>query len=119
MTSANADVRVAVEAMTRGAITFLEKPVLLSELASAIRRALDLDTERREMRKRLAIRSSKLARLTVKEREVFDLVADGRTNRQIANQLQLSLRAVEDRRARLMKKLGTRSVVELVRLHYA
>lgn len=114
--SGHADVRIAVEAMSRGAITLLEKPCRLDELAFHIRHALDIDTKQRLSRLQQADTESKFARLTLKEREVFDLVASGKTNKEIADTLHISIRAVEDRRSRLKKKLGARSVVELVQL---
>ena len=116
MISGHADVRIAVEAMSGGALTLLEKPFRLDELTAHIRKAVELDAARRtEAAERLKT-ESRFARLTEKEREVFDLVARGKTNKHIAADLHLSVRAVEDRRARLMKKLGVRSVAELVQL---
>lgn len=116
MVSGQADTRCVVDAMTRGAITFLDKPCQLTELAHHIRRGLEIDSRTRRSILRAAETESKFALLTHKEREVYEFVADGLTNRQIAGRLHLSIRAVEDRRARLMKKLGARSVVELVLL---
>ncbi|MCA9142752.1 MAG: response regulator transcription factor [Planctomycetaceae bacterium] len=117
MISGNADVRIAVEAMSRGAVTLLEKPCRLDELTTHIRRAIDIDSESRRSLHHRAQTESKLASLTAKEREVLDLVASGKTNKEIAKTLKLSTRAVEDRRSRLMKKLGARSVVELIQLN--
>lgn len=114
MISGHADVRIAVEAMTRGAVTLLEKPFRLDELLAQIRRALERDVRCREAKAKQAELAQRLEDLTFKEREVLDLIAAGKTNKQIAAQLHLSLRAVEDRRARLMKKLQARTVAELV-----
>jgi FixJ family two-component response regulator len=116
MISGHADVRIAVEAMTLGAVTLLEKPFRLDELLAHLRRALEKDRADREARLRATDADARLASLTPKEREVLDLVAAGKTNREMADDLGLSLRAVEDRRSRLMKKVGARSVVELVRV---
>jgi FixJ family two-component response regulator len=116
MISGHADVPIAVEVMARGAVSLLQKPFGLDELVAAIRTALERDAARRRARARADDVQARLARLTPKEREVLDLVADGRTNKQIADALFLSVRAVEDRRSRLMKKLDVRSVAELVRL---
>lgn len=113
MISGHLDVRMAVEAMSNGAITVLEKPCRLNELTSYIRRAMHVDVQRRATLSRQAQTESQLARLTTKEREVFDLVTCGKKNREIAAELQLSIRAVEDRRSRLMKKLGVKSTIEL------
>ncbi len=114
--SGHADVRIAVEALHEGAITLLEKPFRVSELAANIRRAIQLDAENRAAHAQQTATKSQLARLTEKEREVLDLVAEGNTNKQIASRLRLSIRGVEDRRARLMKKLGVRSITELLQL---
>ncbi len=116
MISGHADVRIAVEAMTLGAITLLEKPFRLDELLAALRTALDRDAAARVARRSRSAADARLAALTAKEREVLDLIAAGQTNREIAETLQLSVRAVEDRRARLMRKVGARSVAELVQL---
>ena len=114
MVSGQADVRMAVEVMSRGAMTFLEKPLQLEEVIPQIRRALEVDAARRTARLRQAANEAQLAQLTPKEREVLEFISAGKTNKQIAAELHLSIRAVEDRRARLMKKLGVRSVAELV-----
>jgi RNA polymerase sigma factor (sigma-70 family) len=114
MISGHADVRVAVEAMTLGAVTLLEKPFRLDELLAQIRKALERDAAARAARQRTADTDARLATLTAKEREVLDLIVAGKTNREIADALGLSVRAVEDRRARLMKKVNVGSVAELV-----
>jgi FixJ family two-component response regulator len=114
--SGHADVRTAVEVMTLGAVTLLEKPFRLDELLTHLRRALEIDAANRARSARHADTDARLAALTPKEREVLDAVAAGRTNREIAEQLGLSVRAVEDRRARLMRKVQARTVAELVQL---
>lgn len=116
MISGHADVRIAVEVMSRGALTLLEKPFLLDELITHIRRAIELDASNRLAQASLAEAEVRLSQLTPKEREVFELVASGKSNKQMAALLHLSVRAVEDRRARLMKKLGVVSLAELVKL---
>lgn len=116
MISGHADVRIAVEAMTLGAVTLLEKPFRLDELLSHVRRAVEKDRTDRAAREQSAGAAARLAALTPKEREVLELVAAGKTNRDMADALGLSVRAVEDRRARLMKKVEAKSVAELVRL---
>lgn len=116
MISGHADVRVAVEAMTLGAVTLLEKPFRLDELLGHLRRAIEKDRADRELRSRRAEADSRLAGLTPKEREVLEMVAAGRTNREMAEELGLSVRAVEDRRSRLMRKVNARTTAELVRL---
>ena len=114
--SGHADVRIAVDVMTRGAITLLEKPFRLEELLAQLRKALELDEKNRQRAKEQAEADAKLAGLTAKEREVLEAIAAGKTNREIAEELGLSLRAVEDRRARLMKKVQAKTVAELVQV---
>jgi RNA polymerase sigma factor (sigma-70 family) len=116
MISGHADVRIAVEAMTLGAVTLLEKPFRLDELLAHIRRALEKDQADRVTREQRADIAARLSELTPKEREVLDMIAAGKTNKEMAASLGLSVRAVEDRRARLMKKVDAHSVAELVRL---
>src|SRR5262249_4042351 len=116
MISGHADVRIAVEAMTLGAVTLLEKPFRLEELLGHLRQALEKDRTDRAYRVQHAEADARLAALTAKEREVLEMIATGKTNREMAEELGLSLRAVEDRRARLMKKVNARSTAELVRL---
>jgi FixJ family two-component response regulator len=116
MISGHADVRIAVEAMTLGAVTLLEKPFRLDELLAHVRRALEKDRADRAERGRATETDARLAALTPKEREVLELIAAGKTNREMADDLGLSVRAVEDRRSRLMKKVGAKSVVELVQM---
>lgn len=112
--SGHADVRTAVEVMTLGAVTLLEKPFGLDELAAHLRDAVGRDAAGRAARRDRTEATARLAALTPKEREVLDLIAAGRTNREVAEVLGLSVRAVEDRRARLMRKVGAGSVAELV-----
>lgn len=116
MISGHADVRIAVEAMTLGAVTLLEKPFRLEELLAHLRRSLEKDRVDREARSKTADAAARLAALTPKEREVLEMIAAGKTNRAMAEELMLSVRAVEDRRARLMKKVDANSVADLVRL---
>src|SRR5439155_16985452 len=116
MISGHADVRIAVEAMALGAVTLLEKPFRLDELLTHVRRSLEKDKANREARRKTADADTRLAALTPKEREVLELIAAGKTNREMAEALGLSVRAVEDRRARLMKKVNAGSVAEVVRL---
>ncbi len=117
--TAHADVPMAIRAMKSGAVEFVEKPFNRQTLLEKIQRAIKDDIARRAL---LADRESIQARfraLTDKEREVLGLIMDGRPNKAIASLLEITPRAVEMRRASLMKKLGTRSVVEMMRLALA
>jgi two-component system, LuxR family, response regulator FixJ len=110
------NVPMAVEAMQMGAVNFLEKPIQEQELWSSIRRALELDEQQRRRRARRQRADERLGRLTAGEREVLNLILEGKLNKEIATELGLSTRTVEDRRAKLMKKMGAKSLAELVQL---
>lgn len=114
MMSGHADVRMAVEAMSQGAFTFLEKPFRMEELSTTIKQALtESQVAIESARLRAGIRS-RIDSLTHKEREVLDLILKGMTNREMAQELSLSLRAIEDRRSRVMKRMEMSSVVDLL-----
>ena len=112
----HANVAMAVEAMQMGAVNFLEKPVQEQQLWDSIRKALDLDTQYRRRSARRQLAEERLAKLTPGEREVLDLILEGRMNKEIAAELGLSTRTIEDRRAKLMKKMDAQCVAELVQL---
>jgi FixJ family two-component response regulator len=112
--TAYADVPMAVRAMKSGAVEFLEKPfngqVLLEKIQQAVRddaSRLSREAERDGFRARFDT-------LTDKEREVLDLIREGRANKEIAARLAITPRAVEIRRAGLMRKLGVGSLPELL-----
>lgn len=116
MISGHADVRMAVEAMSSGAFTFLEKPFRMNELTEKINQAVEKNRAERQRDREFTDLQTRMASLTRREREVLDLLLQGKTNKEMAEQLGLSLRAIEDRRARLMKRMGAASTVELVSL---
>ncbi len=112
------EVPLAVEAMSKGAVTFLEKPFDFETLQKALdvafnaqsQPAPDEDAERLEDFRR------RQATLTPRETEVMQSIVAGKANKVSAIELDISIKTVEVHRARLMKKLGTRSGPELVRL---
>jgi two-component system, LuxR family, response regulator FixJ len=112
----HANVAMAVEAMQMGAVTFLEKPVREQLLWESIRKALDLDSQNRRRLARRQLAEERLSKLTPGEREVLDLILEGKMNKEIAAELGLSTRTIEDRRAKLMKKMDAQCVAELVQL---
>ena len=112
----HADVGTSVRAMKAGAVDFLEKPVAREDLFDAIHRALASDAARRAARDEAKRRSTRLAALTPREREVFERIVAGRLNKQIADELGVSLRTVKAYRAQLMEKLGVATAAELGRL---
>jgi len=111
------DVPMAVEAMQKGAVDFIQKPFRDQELLDRIREALATDEERREAQQHHAEVAARLDRLTNREREVFDLVVTGKPNKVIAYELGVSQRTVEIHRARVMEKMQARSLADLVRMH--
>ena len=110
------NVPMAVEAMQMGAVNFLQKPVQEQELWDSIRRAMELDVQNRRRRARRQLAEERLAQLTPGERQVLDLILEGKINKEIASQLGLSTRTIEDRRAKLMRKIGAKSLAELIQL---
>ena len=117
--SGHSDVRTAVEAMKLGAIEFLEKPFSIQELCDNIQKAIRLDEEKWRRREQKHKVDRRLENITPAEHEVMDLVVAGKTNKIIATELDLSIRAVEDRRARMMRKLRVKSRPELLELAVA
>ena len=111
------DVPMAVEAMQKGAVDFIQKPFRDQELLDRIRQALRTDQERRHEQQQHAEVAERLARLTNREREVFDLVVTGKPNKVIAYELGVSQRTVEIHRARVMEKMQARSLADLVKMH--
>ncbi len=111
-----ADVAMAVRAMKGGAETFLEKPCPGSLMWASISDALEYGAQRQQRdAERLQIKS-KIASLTDAEKKVLDRVVEGNPNKVIAGQLDLGLRTVELRRAKIMEKLQADSLAQLVRM---
>lgn len=110
------DIPTSVRAMKGGAVDFLTKPVEAAALLAAIAAALDLGRALSAARAAEASVDARLARLTPREREVLDIVVEGRLNKQIAADLGVAEKTVKVHRARVMQKLGVRTVADLVRL---
>jgi two-component system, LuxR family, response regulator FixJ len=111
------DVPMAVQAMKEGAFEFIQKPFRDQDLLDRINHALQQDTDNRSTLARRAEVLKRLESLTPRERQVMDLVVDGAANKVIALDLTLSERTVEIHRAKVMEKMGARSVAHLVKLH--
>ena len=110
------DVPMAVRAMKAGAVDFIEKPFNDEFLLDSIRRALALDVQQRTFQAQRAEIAARLAHLTPREHEVMEMVTNGKSNKEIANQLGVSTKTVEAHRARVMEKMEASSLAELVRM---
>lgn len=114
--SGQGDLSSGISAMKAGAVDFLTKPCLQEDLLAAISKAIARDRETRAQRAENDLLSQRLALLTPRERQVFELVAAGRLNKQVAAELGTAEKTVKVHRARVMNKLGARSVVDLARI---
>lgn len=110
------DIPMSVQAMKRGALDFLTKPVNDENLLQAVRSALEKDRVARQARAELDDILERLATLTPREREVIDHVVTGQLNKQIAADLGTVEKTIKVHRARVMEKMKVKSVAELVRL---
>ena len=110
------NVQMAVGAMQAGAVNFLEKPFHEQSLWDSIRKALESDAQNRRRKARRQLLQSRLSQLNEGERAVLNLILEGKINKLIAEELGISTRTVEARRARIMKKMGAHTVAELVQL---
>ncbi|MBR0954439.1 response regulator transcription factor [Bradyrhizobium canariense] len=114
--SGHSDVRVSVEAMKRGAVEFLPKPFREQEILDAIRHGIERDRKRLEREDGVREARQRIETLTVREREIMLLMAEGLVAKQIAAKLGVSEVTVKVHRARMMRKLGLRSPIEVARL---
>jgi two-component system response regulator FixJ len=110
------DVPMAVEAMKAGAIDFIQKPFRDQELLDCINTALQGERERRSREDEVIQIRKRLNTLTRRETEVLDKVVSGCANKVIAMDLGVSQRTVELHRSRVMRKMGVRSLADLVRV---
>jgi two-component system response regulator FixJ len=110
------DIPMAVEAMRRGALDFIRKPFREHDLLDRINEALNIDEDAYRRARNHEELAEKLSTLSDREMEVFDRVADGHMNKVIAADLGISERTVEVHRGQVMKKLGVRTLAQLVRI---
>jgi FixJ family two-component response regulator len=110
------DIPMSVKAMKAGAVDFLTKPFRDQDMLDAVTRALERDRLRREDEKAVLKLRHLLETLTPREREVMALVTAGLMNKQIAGELHVSEITVKIHRGHVMKKMGARSLADLVRM---
>jgi len=108
------DVPMAVSALKKGANDFIEKPYNNKEILGLIEQCLAANRELCQQRRHHADLARRIASLTPREREVMELIVAGSLNKQIADELRISIKTVEVHRARVMDKVAVRSVAELV-----
>ena len=110
------DIPMAVEAMQRGAVDFIPKPFRDDELLDRINKALENDRKNRDSLVEREVIEERIEKLTPREKQVMELVVQGKANKVIAGDLEVSQRTVEIHRARVMEKMQVRSVAQLVRM---
>jgi FixJ family two-component response regulator len=114
--TAHGDIPMSVRAMKAGAIEFLTKPFRDQDLLDAIQAAIERDRMRREGEKMISILRTKFETLTPREQEVMACVTGGLMNKQIAAEIGVTENTIKVHRGNVTKKMGARSVAELVRM---
>ncbi len=107
---------MSVRAMKSGAVEFLTKPLHEQELLDAVQAGIERDRARRQERKAVSELQVRFDSLTPREREVLTFVITGCRNKEIADQAKLSEMTVKVHRSQIMRKMGAKSLVELVRM---
>jgi two-component system CheB/CheR fusion protein len=119
MITGNSDVPMAVQAMREGASDFIEKPIGHGELVASIERALEQSRDSNKLFAWRETAANQIASLTPRQRQIMDQVLAGRPSKNIAADLNISQRTVENHRASIMKRTGSRSLPALARLALA
>jgi two-component system response regulator TtrR len=112
--SGHGDVTTAVSALKAGAMDFIQKPFSYRDVVSVVKKALQKDGDIRARRSLRTQVADRLALLTERERQVLRCVIDGKPNKIIAAELEISMKTVEFHRSKVMEKMGAASVAELV-----
>ena len=110
------DIPMSVKAMKDGAVDFLTKPFRDQDMLDAVMLAIGRDRRRREAETGISALQKLFEGLTAREREIFALVATGLMNKQIAGQIGIAEITAKIHRGRMMKKMGAKSVAELVKM---
>lgn len=114
--SGHGDIPMAVRAVREGALDFVEKPFRDDALLACVQRAVELDGENRQQEGARQEIEAQLETLTPREVEVLERLIDGKVNKIIARELDVSTRTVEIHRARVLHKMGADNVSQLVRM---
>jgi FixJ family two-component response regulator len=114
--TAHGDIQMSVRAMKGGAVEFLTKPFRDQDLLDAVQHAIDRDRAARALRAETADLLKRYELLSTREQEVFEFVARGMVNKQIAGELTISEATVKLHRGRLMQKMQADSLADLIRM---
>jgi FixJ family two-component response regulator len=114
--TAHGDIPMAVQAMKAGAIDFLSKPFRDEDLLDAIRKALERDAAARARQAELSEIRSRIAQLTVRQRQIMTHVVAGKLNKQTAAELGVSENTVKVHRHRIMERMGAASLADLIHM---
>ena len=110
------DVPMAVDTMKKGAMDFIQKPFKEDQLVALVERMLDQAKESFAEHQSAASRGALMARLTLREAQVLERIVAGRLNKQIADDLGISIKTVEAHRANIMEKLNANTVADLLKI---
>lgn len=110
------DVPMAVRALKKGAVDFIEKPFQQAALKAQVEHMLNEARERRMKNERQSLNEALLAKLTPREQQVLERIVAGRLNKQIADDLGISIKTVEAHRASIMDKTNSGTVADLMRV---
>ena len=110
------DVPMAVTTMKKGAMDFIQKPFQETELVNLVERMLEQAKEAFAGHQQSASRDALLAKLTSREAQVLERIVAGRLNKQIADDLGISIKTVEAHRANIMEKLNANTVADLLKI---
>ena len=110
------DIQMSVRGMKAGAIDFLTKPVRHQDVLDAVSKALSRDRERRAEEARVSAVRERYVTLTPREQQVIALVTAGKMNKQVAGELQLSEITVKIDRGSVMRKMGARTLADLIKM---
>ena len=110
------DVPMAVDTMKKGALDFIQKPFDESALVSVVERMLEHARTAFTDQQQAATREALLAKLTGRESQVLERIVAGRLNKQIADDLGISIKTVEAPRANIMEKMGANTVADLLKV---